>query len=211
MIHRKFASLIAVLAIAALAAQAPPAAPESELKEAKAVELVLEDQFARRQDLASYRGDVVVLVYGDRKANDDCRALGEKLHVLFHPTAAGLSPVKARSAPVAALPGVADGKRSPDAVVLPVAAAGNVPGLVKDLIRNSVKKASPDVPVWLDFTGVMEKQFTLKPGQPNVVVFDGLGKLRLKVNGTPDQAALDKLLQTIQNLRAEAAGLVVAK
>ena len=196
--------------------QAPPAAPASpaapaDPKEAKAVELILEDQFARRQDLASYRGDVVVLVYGDRKANEECRELGEKLHTLFHPTAAGQTPAKARSAPVTALPGVPEGKRSPDAVVLPVAAAGNVPGLVKDLIRSSVKKASPDVPVWLDFTGAMEKQFSLKAGRPNVVVFDGLGKLRFKIHGTPDQASLDKLLQTIQNLRAEAAGLIVAK
>jgi len=215
MIRLKLAAFAAVVFAGPLSAQSPPTAPSptsgSEPKEAKAVELILEDQFSRRQDLASYRGDVVVLVYGDRKANDECRVLGEKLHVLFHPTAAGLTPAKARSAPVATLPGVAEGKRSPDAVVLPVAAAGSVPGVVKDLIRSSVKKASPDVPVWLDFTGTMEKQFTLKAGQPNVVVFDGLGKLRLRINGTPDQAALDKLLQTIQNLRAEAAGLVVAK
>jgi hypothetical protein len=38
-------------------------------------------------------------------------------------------------------------------------------------------------------------------------VFDGTGRLRLKINGTPDQAATAELLQTIQNLRAEAAGL----
>jgi len=31
--------------------------------------------------------------------------------------------------------------------------------------------------------------------------------LRMKVNGTPDRATFDKLLQTAQNLRAEAAGL----
>lgn len=206
------AAFLAALVCGSVRAQMPPAAPAPmqppEQKETKPVELILEDQFARRQDLASYRGDVVVLVYGDRKANDECRDLGEKLHILFHPTAAGLPPAKARSAPVAALPGVAEGKRSPDAVVLPVAAAGNLPGVVKDLIRNSVKKASPDVPVWLDFAGTMEKQFGLKAGQPNIVVFDGLGKLRLKINGSPDQAALDKLTQTIQNLRAEAAGLV---
>ena len=30
---------------------------------------------------------------------------------------------------------------------------------------------------------------------------------RLKVNGAPDRATFDKLLQTAQNLRAEAAGL----
>ena len=65
----------------------------------------------------------------------------------------------------------------------------------------------PDVPVWLDFTGVMEREFTLRPGEPNVVLFDAQGRLRLKVNGALDQKALDKVLQTAQNLRAEAAGL----
>ena len=40
---------------------------------AKPVELVLEDQFERRHDLAAFRGEVVVLVYGDRKGTDACR------------------------------------------------------------------------------------------------------------------------------------------
>ena len=187
--------------------QVPPAAPAAAVGEAKPVELVVEDQFARRQDLAAHRGDVVVLVYGDRKGMDSCKELGAKLHVVFHPTAADQTPEKARKAPVISLEGLAPGTRSPDALILPVAAAGNIPGVVKDIIRSQIKKASPDVPVWLDFTGVMEKQFGMRAGEPNIVVFDGVGRLRLKVNGTPDQATTDKLLQTIQNLRAEAAGL----
>ena len=194
--------LLSVVALALSAAGSFAASPE-----AKPVELVLEDQFERRQDLAAYRGEVVVLVYGDRRGTDACREFGEKLHVLFHPTAAGRAPAEARRAPVAALQGVAAGKRSPDVVVVPVAAAGSVPGVIKDLIRTQVAKASPEVPVWLDFTGVMEKEFGLRGGQPNVVVFDAAGRLRLKVNGTPDQPTLDKLIQTIQNLRAEAVGL----
>ena len=188
--------------------QVPPAAPvAAAVAEAKPVELVVEDQFSRRQDLAAHRGDVVVLVYGDRKGMDSCKELGAKLHVVFHPTAADQTPEKARKAPVVALEGLPVAQRSPDALVLPVAAAGSVPGVIKDLIRSQVKKASPEVPVWLDFTGVMEKQFGMRAGEPNIVVFDGVGRLRLKVNGTPDQATTDKLLQTVQNLRAEAAGL----
>ena len=43
--------------------------------------------------------------------------------------------------------------------------------------------------------------------RPNLVVIDAQGRLRLKVNGTPDKETLQKVLQTAQNLRAEAAGL----
>ena len=168
---------------------------------------MLEDQFGRKQDIAGLRGEVVMLVYGDRKATDACREFGEKLHVLFHPSAAGMTPAKARSAPVAPLQGVRPGGRSPDVVVVPVAVPGNVPGVVRDLLRREVKKASPDVPVWLDFTGAMGEKFGLRDGQPNVAVFDAAGRLRLKVNGTPDAATVEKLLQTVQDLRAEAAGL----
>ena len=196
-------------------ALAIPAAPPAEVKpvevkptDAKAVELVLEDQFGRRQDLAANRGEVVVMVYGDRRGNDACKEYGERLHVLFHPTAAGQTPAKARTAPVAPLPGVPVGKRSPDAVIIPVAVAGSVPGVVKDLIRGQIKKAAPEVPVWLDFAGTMEKDYGLKAGQVNVAVFDAAGRMRLKINGTPDKEASDRLLQVIQNLRAEAAGLV---
>ncbi|MGL6073628.1 MAG: TlpA family protein disulfide reductase [Fimbriiglobus sp.] len=187
-------------------AQQPSTTP-AEAKDAKAVELVLEDQFERRQDLAAHRGNVVVLVYGDRRASDACRKFGEKMHILFHPTAEGQAPEKARSAPVADLEGVPMGKRSPDALFIPVASTGTVPGLVKDVIRAQIKKGSPDVPVWLDFNGLMEKNFGLRGGEPNLVVFDGQGRLRMKINGTPDAKAQEKLLQTIQNLRAEAAGI----
>jgi hypothetical protein len=49
--------------------------------------------------------------------------------------------------------------------------------------------------------------FGLTAGEPNVVVFDVAGRLRLKVNGTPDRAALDKLVRTVEGLRYEAAGV----
>jgi hypothetical protein len=205
---RTWIMLVAFLGFAGVCVTAQSPMPV-EGKEAKAVELVLEDQFERRQDLAAHRGNVVVLIYGDRRANDSCRKLGEKMHVLFHPTAQGQTPEKARTAPVAALEGVEAGKRSPDAVFIPVASTGTAPGLVKDVIRGQIKKGSPEVPVWLDFGGLMEKNFGLRGGEPNLVVFDGQGRLRMKINGTPDEKTEAKLLQTIQNLRAEAAGIAV--
>lgn len=216
MIRKLWLAAGSTLAAAVLAVAQTPATPRAEDKpapakaaEPKAAELILEDQFSRRQDLAALRGDVAVLVYGDRRGTDACREYGEKLHTLFHPTAAGQPPAKARTAAVVALPGVAAGVRSPDVFIIPVAAAGNVPGVVKDLIRTQVKKASPEVPVWLDFTGVMEKDYGLRAGQVNLAVFDAAGRIRLKVNGTPDEATQTKLLQTLQNLRAEAAGIAV--
>ena len=201
---------VAALLAAPAFAQPPagrPAARGTAPADPKPAALLFEDQFGRKAELASLRGHVAVLVYGDRRGTDDCRALGEQLHTLFHPTAKGLSPAKARSAPVAPLAGVPAGRPSPDVIVVPVACAGKVPGVVRDMIASSVKKASPDVPVWLDFTGAMQDGYGLEAGQPNVAVFDAAGRPRLTVKGTPDAAAGDRLVQLIQNLRAEAAGL----
>jgi len=149
----------------------------------------------------------VILVYGDRKGTDASRELGEKLHVLFHPTAAGLTPAKARTASVVALAGVPAGKPSPEVAVMPVACIGSVPAPVRGIIRASLKQDAADVPVWLDFGSAMSDRFGLREGEPNLAIFDAQGRLRLKVNGTPDKATYDKLLQVTQNLRAEAAGL----
>ncbi|MGL6097082.1 MAG: hypothetical protein ACRC7O_14960 [Fimbriiglobus sp.] len=169
-------------------------------------ELNFEDQFGRKAELASLRGYVTVLVYGDRKGTDACREYGEQLHVLFHPTAKGLSPEKARQAAVVPLAGVPDGKPSPDVIVVPVACA-SAPAAIRGFIKSQIAKASPTVTVWLDFFGVMEEKFGLRSGDVNLAVFDAAGRLRLKINGTPDAAAGQKFVQVIQNLRAEAAGL----
>ena len=192
--------LVAALAFAPLARAQKAEVP-------KPVELSFEDQFEQKRNLSDLRGKVVIVVYGDRGGIESSRELGEKLHVLFHPTAKGLTPEKAKLAPVATLAGVADGKASPDVVIVPVACAGAVPGPIKALIRRGLKKDAAETPVWIDFGTVMADKFTLKEGQANVAVFDAGGHLRMKLNGTPDKASYEKLLQTTQNLRAEAAGL----
>ena len=95
---------VAVLALP-VAAQPPAVAPTS---------LVLGDQFDRKADLADLRGQVVVVVYGDRKATDACRTLGESLHVCWHPDAKGQPPAKAQAAPVVPLANLKPGQASPN-------------------------------------------------------------------------------------------------
>lgn len=184
-----------------------PVKQASANKAAKPADLNFEDQFGREAELASLRGNVAVLVYGDRNGTDVCREYGEHLHVMFHPSAKGQPPEKARQAPVVDLPGMPNGQPSPDVVVVPVACAGKVPRVVKDFIQGQVKKNSPNVTVWMDFANVMSENFGMRSGDVNLVVFDAEGRARMKVNGMPDQETGKKLLQTIQNLRAEAAGL----
>jgi hypothetical protein len=178
------------------AAAIPPAA--------EAQELILEDQFGREQKLSALQGRVVVLVYGDRQGTDVCREFGEQLHILFHPSAKGKSPAEARRAPVAPLPGLRTDQASPDVLVVPVASTGKVPPIVQEYIRNSIKKASPEVVVLLDFHGVMQERFGLRSGEPNLVVFDARGRLRYRVLGMPDASVGQKIVQMIQDLRAEA-------
>lgn len=170
----------------------------------KAVELVLEDQFERKADLASLRGNVVVLVFGDRKGTDACRALGEQLHVCWHPTAKGQPPAKAQAAPVVPLDGLKPGQVAPNVIVVPVACCGKVPAAVRPAIRAGVAKGSPDVVVWLDYAETMKGLFGLAAGETNVAIIDANGAARMKFNGTIDQPNMDALVKTVQGLRAEA-------
>jgi hypothetical protein len=194
---RPLAAALFALAAAGTALAQPPA-PEP-------VALVLEDQFDRKADLGAYRGSVVILVYGDRRGTDACKALGEQLHVCWHPDAKGQPAAKAQAAPVVGLDGLPPGKAAPDVKVIPVACCGKLPGPVRSIIRTQIAKGAPDVPVWLDFADTMKTNFGLTAGEPNVVVFDAAGRPRGRVNGTPDAATLDTLVRTVQGLRAEAA------
>ncbi len=178
----------------------PPAAPAP-----KPVELVLEDQFDRKADLATLRGNVVILVFGDRKGTDTCRALGEQLHVCWHPTAKGQPAAKAQAAPVAPLDGLKPGQVSPNVIVVPIACCGaKVPPAVRNTIRTQIAKGSPDVVVWLDYADTMKGLFGLTGSEANVVVIDAKGVARVKHNGVIDQAGMDRLVKTVQDLRYEA-------
>ena len=194
-------AIFALIPVAPLRAQPPAAAPAS-----RPLELMLEDQFERKASLADLRGNVVILVFGDRKGTDACRALGEQLHVCWHPGAKGQPPAKAQAAPVVALEGLKPGQASPNVIVVPVACCGKVPGAIRGTICKQIAKGSPDVVVWLDFANAMKDAFGLTAGETNVAVIDAAGVARMKLNGTIDQPAMDKLVQTVQALRYEATG-----
>lgn len=192
----RLTSLALAVAVAATTFAQPPA-PQP-------VELALEDQFDRKAELTALRGQVVILVYGDRKATDTCRSVGESLHLCWHPDAKGQPAAKAQAAPVVPLDNLKPGQVSPNVVVMPVACCGKVPGAIRGAIRGQIAKAVPDSVVWLDFADTMKTMFGQTAGEPNVVVFDAEGRLRMKINGTPDQAAMDRLTKAVQGLRYEA-------
>jgi hypothetical protein len=169
----------------------------------KPAPLVLEDQFDRKADLAELRGSVVVIVYGDRKATDAYRTLGESLFVHWHPDAKGQPPRQAQAAAVTPLENLKPGQASPNVLVIPVATCGKVPGPIRSVIRTQIAKALPDTVVWLDFADTMKTMFGQAEGKPNVAVFDAEGRVRLKVHGTPDATATDNLVKTVQGLRYE--------
>jgi hypothetical protein len=194
--------VFALLVTSAAGAQPPAAAPGP--VPAKVTELVLEDQFDRKADLADLRGQVVIVVYGDRKATESCKTVGESLHLCWHPTAKGQPPAKAQTAPVVPLDGLKPGQVSPNVIVVPVACCGKVPGAVRGVIRSQVAGASPDAVVWLDFGDTLKTMFGQTAGEPNLLVFDAAGRLRMKVNGTPDQPTMDRLTKAVQDLRYEA-------
>jgi hypothetical protein len=181
----------------------PQAPPRMEPPKAT---LVLEDQFERKQDIGQFQGQVLIILYGDRDGMPANKGLGEKLHLYYHPTAKGQLPADANKAPVTPLPGLPEGAISPNVRVLPVACIGKVPDLFKNMIRNRVKKEAPDTLVLLDFEDKMKDQFGMKEGEPNLVVVDAKGRVRMKVAGELDEATYAKLLQGVDYLRKEAVG-----
>jgi hypothetical protein len=174
------------------------------LADAPKATLTLPDQFERKQDIAQFRGDVLVILYGDKDGMPANKGLGEKLQLHYHPGAKDLPSTQAHRAPVSPLPGLKEGQRTPDVKVLPVVCFGKTAEVVKNIIRNRVRKESPEAPVLLDFEGKMVQQFGLKEGRPNLMVIDAAGIVRFKNAGELDAAGYAKLLETIDALRKEA-------
>jgi hypothetical protein len=196
-VTRQTEAVVALVLVAAASRGEPPQAPLPVV--------VMEDQFERRHDLAALRGDVVVLIYGDRKSAEANKALGEWLHVHFHPAARGRPPAEARQAPVRPVDGLPPGARSPDVRVIAVACVGKVPAVVRKVIQGQFRAASPDVAVWLDFEDQMRREFAFVPGVPNVAVFDPQGGYRHHAAGAPTQESAARLAEVVEAVRRQAA------
>jgi hypothetical protein len=163
----------------------------------------LVDQFGEPHSLRDYSGEVLVLVYGDRKATKSCRKLGEALHVEFHPEAQSLPEAEGHKAAVKPVAGISSSARSPEVRVIPVACTGHVPAPVQKLVSMQFRKGSPHVPVWLDFDQQMRPRYGLESGEPHVLVFDGAGELRVQTVGSYDDRQLADLFRKIEALRTE--------
>jgi hypothetical protein len=182
-----------LLASNALAAPPPKAA------------IAFEDQFERTQDIAQLQGDVVVVIYGDSYAMSTNVLLGDKIHLAYHPSAKNMPPEKAGKAPVSPLPELKEGMRSPDVRIVPIVCYGKTTDPIKNYLRQRLKKQFPETAMLMDFENKMKQEFDLKYAEPNLLVIDAAGRLRLKMNGEQIPASYAKVIHAIDFLRQEAA------
>jgi hypothetical protein len=170
----------------------------------RVVNIAMEDQFRNRRETGSLRGDVVVLVYAERKGAEAALELGRRLHVRFHPTADRAPASEWSRQPVTGLPGWPANVRVPDVHVIPVASLPEVPKPLEAVARSRMRTDSPHVSVWLDFEGIMERLYGIVPGGPNVVVLDTLGRTAGVQSGHLDELEFKELAAAIDQLRMQA-------
>jgi hypothetical protein len=169
--------------------------------EPRAVRLAFEDQFRNRRETEQMRGDVVVLVYANRKAAEAAVELGRRLHLRFHPTAAGAAAEEWSRQPVTPLAGWPAGVRVPDVHVIPVACLPEVPKPLHAVARSRLRKESEFVSVWLDFEDAMRETFGMVADEPNFAVIDTLGRTHSVRSGHLDDLGLAELAGLIDRLR----------
>lgn len=191
--------LIACGGLAAVPAVTTAAEPRPQ-----AVTLAFEDQFRNRRETALMRGDVVVLVYANRKGAEAAVELGRRLHVRFHPTAAGVAAEEWSRQPVTGLDGWPAGVRVPEVHVIPVACLPEVPRPLHAVARSRLRKESEFVSVWLDFEGSMRDTFGMVPDEPNIAVIDTRGRTHSVRSGYLDDLGIAELAGLIDRLRWQA-------
>ena len=184
--------LLAVAAAAAVAADAE-----------RVVNIAMEDQFKNRHETLRYRGDVVVLVYAERKGAEAALEVGRRLHVRFHPSAAQAPATEWSRQPVAAPTGWPAALAPPDVHVIPVACLPEVPKALEPVARSRFRKESQFVSVWLDFADTMRQRFGGVPDEPNVVLLDTRGCPQGVVSGHLDEVRFGEVAAAIDQLRLQ--------
>jgi hypothetical protein len=175
----------------------------------RVVNIALEDQFRTRRETGQLLGDVVVLVFAERKGAEAAHELGQKLHLRFHPTAATASDAEWTKQPVTGLPGWPAEVRVPDVHAIPVACLAEVPKAMHPVVRARIRKESPQLPVWLDFGDTMDQQFGLVKGVPSVVILDTRGRIYGVQAGPFDDRTVAELAATIDQVRLAARPQVI--
>jgi hypothetical protein len=195
------ARTIIVTASIAVSLAAPWAVTRTARGEDRVVNIALEDQFRNRHETLRYRGDVVVLVYAERKGAEAALELGRKLHVRFHPSATQAAAGEWSRQPVVGLAGWPAGVAPPDVHVVPVACLPEVPKALEAVARSRFRKDSPFVPVWLDFSDTLRLRFGGVPDAPNVVLLDTQGRPQGVCSGHVDEARFAELVSLVDDLR----------
>lgn len=188
-------ALALVPSLAVCAAAQPPQ---------RVVNIAMEDQFKARHETGTMQGDVVVLVYAERKGGEASQELGRRLHVHFHPTASTASAPEWGRQPVISLAGWPAGVRVPDVRVIAVASLPEIPKALQPVARAQLRKDSPFVPVWLDFEGRLEHAYGIVPGTPNIVLINPQGEVHAVLSGHVDELKMRELVATIDQLRLQA-------
>lgn len=170
----------------------------------RVVNVSLEDQFRTRRATSQLKGDVVVLVYAERHGAEASRDLGRQLHVHFHPNAAKVPLQQSAAQPVTVPEGWPEGVDAPDVKVIAVACLSEIPRPFHGIARSRFRSDSPHLPVWLDFSDTMKKNFGLTSGVPNVAILDTEGQLHAVQQGRFAGTQFAELTTAIDSLRLAA-------
>lgn len=167
----------------------------------RVVNITMEDQFRTRCETGAFLGDVVVLVFAERRGAEAAHELGKKIHVLFHPTAISVSDEEWAHQPVVSPPGWPVDIRPPNVHAIPVACLSEVPRAMHPVVRARIRKESPEISVWLDYEDIMDHHFGLERGVPSVAILDTRGMVHSVHVGPFSDEAINSLVTTIDEIR----------
>lgn len=142
------------------------------------MELSLEDHFGVGRSPGEFAGQVVVLVYAGRRGAPAALRVGRFLHERF-----------------------AGRGDDPSVTVIPVACLAEVPRLFHGVARGLLRRESPEVVVWIDFRGTLERTLGLRQDQANVAILDPRGRLEGVHAGDFTTAFLETVAAEVERCR----------